>query len=174
MKESDLSVDGAMNDERCLFILALIEDGRRVDPQVQAAAQAWAQQHPACALFAEGLAADRRALGQAAPLRASAGFTERVVQAARPSFGDTLPGLHSAEPVLSLGRVRLLALAASLLLLASLAFSLARPGSVLADQGLQRHRHVADHFRPDPFGPEDLVAGLRARLQDPEFGAKHP
>jgi hypothetical protein len=33
---------------------------------------------------------------------------------------------------------------------------------------------VVDHVRGTPVGTDDIVAGLRARLRDPEFGASLP
>jgi RNA polymerase sigma factor (sigma-70 family) len=47
-----------------------------------------------------------------------------------------------------------------------------RPADLRADAGLERQRHAVDGFRATPFEPDDIEAGLRARLADAAFGAR--
>jgi hypothetical protein len=140
-----------------LALLSRLRDGRPVD----AAAAAWA--HAVAGSDAETramLAAwERQAalLAQEPPLAAPAGFTDRVLAAAR---GE------AAGEVLSLPVARRLALAAALLLTVTLGWSLARPAALRADPDLQKNHHAVDGFRRTPFAPDDIEAGLRAWLRD--------
>ncbi len=169
---------GGMDDERCLFVLSLLMDGRAVDPELAAAARAHAAGHPDCARAVADWQAARAALAALPARTASSGFTARVLAAATAAGATTgASGASGASGELCAGDAagllvfaRRLALAAGLVLAATLGWDLAHPGALRADSGLQRHRHVVDHFRTGPFAPDAIEDGLRARLADVEFG----
>jgi len=163
----DAGPPDAARRAEALRVLSLLRDGRPVDAQAAAQARALAARDPG--LAAELAAWERCAAVLAAEpgRRASPGFAARVLQAA---------GRERAAPaeVLVLPLLQRLAAAAALLLAVSLGWSLARPAPLLADPDVQRLRHAADHFRPTPFAPDDVEAGLRARLRDPAFLRRAP
>ena len=172
-RDEPRDVHTGMDEAGCLYVLSLLMDGRPVEPALERAARAWAASHPEC----ERALADWReaaaALAEQPPRRASAGFTERVLAAA--GVAAPVPRIagaaaRAAEPLAPFARQ--LALAAGVALLLSLVVVLARPADLRADAGIERHRHAVDGFRASPFAPDDLDAGLRARLLDAEFGAR--
>ncbi|MHC4844914.1 MAG: hypothetical protein ACYTCU_02005 [Planctomycetota bacterium] len=157
--------DRLMDDQTCLFVLSLLMDGRDVPAETEARALAWAAEHPACRDALDELRAQGEALSSAPTLRASPGFADRVLAAAGVG-ADAVP----VEPVLPF--VRRLAVAASVALVLTLGFDLSTPSGLHAQDRLENQRHVVDHFRSTPFAPDDIVAGLRARLlEDDAFGA---
>jgi len=165
-----------MDETGCLFVLSLLMDGRPVEPALERAARAYAASHPECERALADWRAQSAALAALPPRAAGTGFTERVLAAA----GVAAP-VHAAPGAVQLVRpaepqarfARQLAVAAGLALLLSLVVVLARPADLRADAGIQRHRHAVDGFRTSPFAPDDIDAGLRARLLDSEFGARH-
>ena len=157
--------DRLMDDQTCLFVLSLLMDGREVPAETEARALGWAEDHPACRDALDDLRAQREALAASPTHRASPGFADRVLAAA---------GVGAAaapvEPVLPF--VRRLAVAASVALVLTLGFDLSTPSGLHAQDRLENQRHVVDHFKRTPFAPDDIVAGLRARLlEDDDFGA---
>jgi len=144
-----------------LAVLSRLRDGRPVPAAEAASAQALAARDPQ---IADMLAAwERQAvlLASEPALSARPGFADRVLAAlARES--------STPVEVLVLPLVRRLAVAAALLVTVSLGWTLARPSPVMADADMQRHRHAVDDFRRTPFGPDDLDAGLRKRIDSPE------
>ena len=166
-----------MDEAGCLFVLSLLMDGRPVEPALERAARAWAAGHPECERALADWRAQSAALAALPPRTAGAGFTERVLAAAGgaapthvPAAGGAVRRVRPAEPQARFARQ--LAVAAGLALLLSLVVVLARPADLRADAGIQRHRHAVDGFRSSPFAPDDIDAGLRARLLDAEFGAR--
>jgi hypothetical protein len=149
-------------DERCLAVLMLLHDGRSVEPDLAAWARAHAAAHPACAAAHAGLVELSAALAATPPLAARPGFTARVLSALAAGRAD---GVAQGDV---LPFVRRLAVAAGLALALTLFVEMARPSDVQADAALQRERHAADHFRRGAFGPQDIEAGLRGRLKDPD------
>ncbi len=165
---------GPMNDERCLFTLSRLGDGRPVEPALAAQAQAWAATHPECTAALRELAEHAALLAATPPLRARAGFATRVLSQALPAV-QALPIVQAGTQPARAGLlpfVRRLAIAAGLALAVTLCIDLARPGTLTADGDLQRLRHAADHFKPEAFGPQDIEAGLRARIRDRDFGKR--
>jgi len=154
-----------VNDERCLGVLMLLHDGRPVQPELAAWAQAYVAAHASCAIAYAELLEQSRALAAMSPRRARPDFTDRVM--AELASGRAGPAARADL----LPFVRRLAVAAGLALALTLFAEMARPSDVTADSALQRQRHAADHFRRGAFGPQDIEAGLRARLADPDFGS---
>jgi hypothetical protein len=167
-----------MDEASCLFVLSLLMDGRPVEPALERAARVYAASHPECERALADWQAQSAALAASPPRTASAGFTERVLAAAGVAAPVRAAGAVAARPVEPQARfARQLAVAAGIALLLSLVVVLARPADLRADAGIQRHRHAVDGFRASPFAPDDIDAGLRARLLDAEFGARpgsHP
>ena len=158
--------DGPTEAERAeaLALLSLLRDGRPVDAEAAARARALAASDPEVGAMLAAWERQAALLAGEPALRAPADFTERVVAATRQDGGGEL---------LTLPVARRLALAAALLLAVTLGWSLARPGTLRADPDLQRHRHAVDHFRATPFGHDDILRGLRGRLNDPEANLPH-
>ena len=169
-----------MDEARCLFVLSLLMDERPVEAELERAARAWAESHPECERALAEWRLQARALAEQPALTARPEFTERVLaaaaragQLARPA--EALAGQPAGDRLEAQGLrpfARQLALAAGLALMLSLVIVLARPSDLRADAGIARHRHAVDGFRSQPFGPDDIEAGLRARLADAEFGAR--
>jgi hypothetical protein len=161
---NDLGADDPMDDERCLFTLSLLMDGRSVHPQLADRARAWAEEHPGCHRALGDFEAIRDVLREERVALPSEGFTERVLeehqQGAR--TGDVLP------------LVRRLSLAAALLLALTLGFDLQSPSSAHAGADLAAARHSIDELRPDPFGPAQLEDGLLVLFPDPAPLASQP
>ena len=158
--------DGPTDAERAeaLALLSLLRDGRSVDAQLAARARALAASDAEVAAMLAAWERQAALLAGEPALRAPADFTERVVEATRQEGQGEL---------LTLPVARRLALAASLLLVVTLGWSLARPGTLRADPDLQRHRHAVDHFRATPFERDDILRGLRGRVHDPEANLPH-
>jgi len=167
-------IETPMDEASCLFVLSLLMDGRPVEPALERAARAYAAGHPECERALADWRAQSAALAAWPPRAAGAGFTERVLAAAGVAAPARAAGpmrlLPTAEPQARFARQ--LAVAAGIALLLSLVVVLARPADLRADAGIQRHRHAVDGFRSSPFAPDDVDAGLRARLLDAEFGAR--
>jgi len=164
-----------MDEASCLFVLSLLMDGRPVEPALERAARAYAASHPECERALADWQAQSAALAAAPPRTASAGFTERVLAAAGVAAPVRAVAARPVEAQAHFTRQR--AVAAGIALLLRLVVVLARPADLRADAGIQRHRHAVDGFRASPFAPDDIDAGLRARLLDAEFGARpgsHP
>lgn len=155
--------DHLMDDETCLFVHSLLMDGREAAPEVEARARAWAAEHPACRQALDEMRGSAELLASAPTRRVSRGFADRVLAAA--GLGA---GLAPAEPLLPF--VRRLAVAASVALVLALGFDLSTPSGLVADDRLEKQRHVIDHFRSSPFAQDRIVEGLRARLKDEAFG----
>jgi len=151
-----LGLDDPMDDERCLFVLSLLMDGRSVHPVLAERARSWAEEHPSCGQALRDFEAIRAVLREERELSPSEEFTERVLH-------EREAGARSADitPL-----VRRLSLAAALLLALTLAFELQLPSSAIADADLSAQRHSIDELKPDPFGPPQLDAGLRALFPD--------
>jgi anti-sigma factor RsiW len=161
--------DHLMDDQTCLFVLSMLMDGRDVAPDTAARARAWAADHPACTVALDELRASAELLASTPTRRASPGFADRVLAAARSDTAAPF-GAASAEPVLPF--VRRLAVAASVTLVLALGFDLSTPSGLAAEDRLEKQRHVVDHFRSSPFAPDQIVDGLRARLlEDESFGS---
>lgn len=176
-----------MDEATCLLTFSLLLDGRPVQAGLERAARAYARRHPHCERVLADWQRQARALAALPARRASPDFTERVLAAAAitapaASRAPHTPAVHTA-PISSMASkrresqtlrpfARQLALAASIALLLSLIVVLARPADLRADAGIARHRHAVDGFRATPFAPDDIAAGLRARLADAEFGAR--
>lgn len=157
--------DHLMDDQTCLFVHSLLMDGRDVPFETAERARQWAAQHPACRQVLDDMRAQSEALATAPVRCVSAGFTERVLAAAGGSASAVF-----VEPVLPF--VRRLAVAAGLVLVLTLGFDLSTPSGLVADDRIDKQRHVVDHFRSSPFAPDRIVDGLRARvLTDDSFGA---
>ncbi len=154
----DGRVDDAARAE-ALRVLSLLRDGRPVPAEEAQRARALAAADPGAAAMLAAWERQSAALAAQPARAASPGFTGRVLAAAR---GE------QAQPaeVLVLSLVRRLALAAALLLSGTLGWSLAFPSVLRADPDVQRQRHAVDHFRPTPFAPDDLDAGLRGRYRE--------
>jgi len=159
-----------MDEARCLFVLSLLMDGRAVEPEVEAAARAFAASHAACAAALADWEAAREALAATPARRASPGFTTRVLSAAAEAgVGPRRAGAAAGD---TLRFARRLALAAGLALAVTIGWDLLHPSTLRADSAVQRHRHAVDHFRSNPYAADDIDAGLRGRLHDEEFGAR--
>jgi hypothetical protein len=165
--------DERMDEASCLYVLSLLMDGRPVEPGLARAARAWAESHPECERALADWKLQAQALAELPALTASPGFTERVLAAAERAGSLARAGVRPAGAIEAPPAfARQFALAAGVALLLSLAFVLARPADLRADSGIARHRHAVDGFRASPFVADDIEAGLRARLADPEFGAQ--
>ncbi len=151
-------------NERCLSVLMLLHDGRPVQPALAAWAQAHVATHASCAAAYAELIEQSAALAATSSRRARPDFTDRVLSRRAPD--DDAGGARADL----LPFVRRLAVAAGLALALTLFAELVQPSDVTADSSLQTNRHAADHFRRGPFGPQDIEAGLRGRLKDPDFG----
>ena len=154
---TSLRTDEPMTDELCLFVLTLDADGRAVPDELLARARGHAAAHPDCARQLADMTAVGGILSSEPTRQASADFTERVVAAAR----------ADAEPGTVLPMVRQLAVAAALLLAVSIVWIGSGPGELVADDQIDAQSHAVDPFRVDPYGPDDLDAGLRRLLPDP-------
>jgi len=154
---ASLGPDEPMNDEFCSFVLSLRRDGRSLHPRLVERAEEWADAHPECRRTLGDFAAVGDLLASESPVRASAGFTDRVLTKRRQfgRGGDVLPLL------------RRLSVAAALLLGLTLAFDMAFPAGAAADDELARQEHEIDSLRPDPFSDANLDAGLQILLPDP-------
>ena len=188
-----------MDEASCLYTFSLLMDGRPVEAGLERAARAYAASHPHCERVLADWQLQTQALAGLPGRTARPDFTERVLAAAERAGSLASIARTSGEQTglvnagsnagadrgrsRSRGReprevetlrpfARQLALAASVALLLSLVFVLARPADLRADAGIARHRHAADGFRASPFAPDDIESGLRARLADAEFGAR--
>lgn len=166
-----------MDEASCLYILSLLMDGRPVEAGLARAARAYAESHPQCERALADWKQQARALAELPALSASPDFTDRLLAAAERA--GSVAQAAGAGRVRPAGEVEALrpfarqfAVAAGVALLLSLVFVLARPADLRADAGIARHRHAVDGFRASPFLPDDIEAGLRARLADAEFGAR--
>ncbi len=153
--EADIPPD----DTTCLWVESLRLDGRPIAAQVLLYCGTMLAARPDLRRTAEGFRARRALLAEAPPLRARAGFTERVLAARRARSADV--------PTLA----RRLAIAAGLVLAVTLALDAIRPAALQAGSARERGRHAVDAFRAHPFAPDAVIEGLRARLLDPGFGA---
>jgi anti-sigma factor RsiW len=148
-----------MDDTHCLFVLCLLRDGRPVDPELAAAARDHAAAHPQVAIRARDLDRISDAVASLPEPTASAGFTERVLDARR---AEAPAGRQTVTPL-----ALRLAAAAALALVAVLAFDAQRPTDAMADPDTEKQVFEADAFRADPYAAPDLDAGLRALLPGP-------
>jgi anti-sigma factor RsiW len=164
MSEPEQRTDSGMDEGLCLFVLSLLMDERPVDPDLAARALAYAERHPHCARALADWREQSRALASTPGHRTSAGFTDRVLAAA--GVGGSQP--ETLAPLLPF--VRRLAAAAGLALAVTLGWELGDPDRLHADTAIERHRHAVDGFRSEVFAPDDILAGLQARLRDAEFG----
>ena len=140
-----------------LAVLSRLRDGRPVDAATAAWAQSVAESDAETRAMLAAWERQAAVLAQEPPLAAPAGFTERVLAAAR---GE------AAGEVISLPVARRLALAAALLLTVTLGWSMARPAALRADPDLQKNWHAVDNFRSTPWERDDILGGLRARTLD--------
>lgn len=147
----DDGIDAARAE--ALRVLSLLRDGRPVPADEAARARALAAADPAVAAMLAAWERQAAALAAEPARTASPGFTARVLAA--------LAG-RGAQPaeVLVLPLVRRLAMAAALLLAGTLGWSLAFPATLRADPDVLRARHAVDCFRPTPFAPDDVRAGM--------------
>jgi len=161
----DLSADRPMDDARCLRVLSLLTDGRPVDAELARAARAWAAARPGLAAQERDWRIVSQLLASDPPRATSPGFAERVaarVAASRPVRPSDLPPGTAVV-------WRRLAVAAALVVAALLALEIAQPPTLHADDARELRRHAVDGFRATPWEADDIEAGLRARLADPDF-----
>ena len=157
-----------MDDERCLFVLSLLLDDRPVEPELAAAARAWAAARPELLEVERDWTALHEVLAADPGRRAGEGFTRRVVAAAGDGRGA------AGGELLALPLVRRLVAAAALLVASLLVFDLSSPADLHADASRERLHHAVDGFRATPWQADEVEAGLRARLTDPAFRPPSP
>lgn len=148
-----------MDDERCLFVLGLLRDGRPVDGALAAAAQAHLAARPRLQRVQAQLERISEVVATLKGPAPSADFSARVL-AAR---ADALR--RARTPPASF--VLRLSAAAALVLSVALFFDASRPQAALADPATDQQHFPGDAFRPEPYAPVDLEAGLRTLLPGP-------
>lgn len=160
-------------DDEALFVLSLIQDGRLVPEQLSSLARAHSAAHPAVSDALADFRLLSEALSEEADEVASAGFTGAVLEQVR---GLRAPGPAASPFVVSLPLARRLAVAATVLLALTLSWDALRPAPAAADPAQEHQDYRGDVFRPDPYGPLDLDAGLKellpGRLDSPPTGSE--
>lgn len=138
--------EAPMDDELCVFVHALLDDGRPLSPQLVERARRWAAEHPSAAREVADLEAIGAALARD-DVEPSASFTDAVLAARRaPVHVDEVGAARGG--VLPL--VRRLSVAAALAIVATIGWGMLEPDALFADDdpaSLEVERtHRADEF----------------------------